>query len=133
MWGKESEEEYSISNPLCGKGSRLFNIYEYCKINKINIQHLLKSDCFICYEKLSDCKTLCIPHDCNHLVCYKCFCNYCDSLKIRESCDIKNKVSCSICRKPASKEWKDSKQIRFVTEKIKNTEFRIALPTSLHV
>ena len=133
MWGEQIQEEYSISNPLCGEGSRLFDIYEYCKINRINIQDILKCDCFLCYGKLSDCKTLCIPHECNHVICYQCFCNYCESLKINEYDDIRNKVSCPMCRKPASKGWKYSKDIIFIDDTIKNTEFKIALPTSLRL
>ena len=74
---KVKEEEVCNFNPIFGEDKQKFSIKEYCKVNKININNLSGCECFVCYEKLSDCKRLCLPYKCNHIICYHCFCKHC--------------------------------------------------------
>ena len=129
---KKKIETISNYNPIFDQDKQKFNLEEYLKINKINFKDILSSECFICYEKLSDCKRLCIPHKCNHIICYKCFSKYCKSLhKINFSKDISDKVFCPICRKPVKNEWKYSKKMYFFRDEIENIKMEFVVPKTI--
>ena len=118
-------------DPIFGEDKQKFNIKEYCKIKKINIGDFSESECFVCYEKLSDCKRICLPYKCNHIICYKCFCKYCHSLRRRDEIDITHKVFCPMCRKSVNEEWRHSKKMSFFKDKIEKNEIEIVFPVSI--
>jgi hypothetical protein len=128
---KKGEEEVCNFNPIFGEDKQKFNIKEYCKVNKININNLSGCECFVCYEKLSDCKRLCLPYKCNHIICYKCFCKHCHSLRRRNELNVTHKVFCPICRRSVNEEWKKSKKMYFFRDMIENLEIEIVFPVSI--
>ena len=127
----ENVKEISNYNPIFFENKEKFNLKEYLKINKIKFDTILHSECFICYEKLLDCKKICLPCKCNHLICYECFCKYCYSLRKRNIIDVSDKVFCPLCRSSVSNEWKKTKKVYFFKNKIDNVEIEIALPVSI--
>ena len=128
---KRNIEETCNFNPIFSEDKKKFNVKEYCKIKKINIENFLESECFICYEKFPNCKRLCSPYKCDHIICYKCFCKYCHSLRRSGEIDITHRVFCPMCRKSVNEEWRYSKKMYFFKDKIENNEIEVVVPVSI--
>ena len=127
---KNLEETFNY-NPIFDDNKERFNIKEYLKIKEIDINNIIDSECFICYEKFSDCKKICLPYKCNHIICYKCFCKYCHSLRRSGEIDITHRVFCPMCRKSVNEEWRYSKKMYFFKDKIENNEIEFVFPVSI--
>ena len=125
-------EEIGNFNPIFDEDKEIFNIKEYSKIKKIDTNKILNSECYICYEKYSFQQRICLPFKCNHMICYKCFCKYCNSLKRENEINITNKVFCPFCREGVNKEWEFSKKIMHFKNKLGNREIGFVIPVSIY-
>ena len=67
------------------------------------------------------------------MICYKCLCKYCNSLKRENKINITNKVFCPFCREGVNKEWEFSKKIMYFKDKLGNREIGfVVIPVSIY-
>jgi hypothetical protein len=113
-------------NPLQINSSEKLSYYLYDTElkNIIDSNHKKDSICPICYNNIKD-SIICIPFNCSHIICFKCFRKYCFSFP---DYDRKKKVKCPCCRNSVRKSWIKHRNITVKTYICQNTEYNIYVP-----
>ena len=113
-------------NPLQINSSEKLSYYLYDTElkNIIDSNNKINSICPICYDNIRD-TTICIPFNCSHIICFKCFRKYCFSFP---DYDRKKKVKCPYCRSSARKSWIKHRNITVKTYICQGTEYNIYVP-----
>ena len=113
-------------NPLQLNSSEKLSYYLYDTElkNIIDSNNKTNSICPICYDNIRD-TTICIPFNCSHIICFKCFRKYCFSFPYY---DRVKKIKCPYCRRSARKSWIKHGNITVKTYICQGTEYNIYVP-----
>jgi len=128
-----SKDENTNLNPLYDENLKKFDLIEYSKIKKFDVNQLIEDECCICFEKLYKRKTICLPFKCNHILCFSCFVKYCNSCRKtpQKKENLTNKVFCPLCREGVSLDWKQTKRISYFKDTLKKKVIEIVYPSSI--
>ena len=101
-----------IYNPLHFNEIEIINNNFHSNIIDTLHNNLKEWCCPICFEDLNTNNLICIPFECSHVTCFKCFsknCNYLFSMNKNPRINLK----CSLCRSNTNINWNQSYKIYY--------------------
>tara|TARA_B100000886_G_C20366414_1_gene467524 strand:- start:21 stop:392 length:372 start_codon:yes stop_codon:yes gene_type:complete len=101
-------EQYNPILQMCEEHEQLksFDLELAYKIKNIDFCNW---SCSICLDNVNNEMNICLPFNCDHAICFKCFSKMCKTIKnayLRPK-----KIKCPLCRKLPSKDWIDKDKV----------------------